>query len=54
MKTKSLSYPDKIRRIAEELNNLRDRYDVGRTVGKLRVIANELEQNLKQNTFKKT
>ena len=53
MKIKSKSYPDKIRRIAEDLSKLRDTYEVGRTVEKLRMIANELEHNLKKATLKK-
>ena len=48
MKLKSESYPDKIRRIAEELNRMRNLYKVDSTVEKLRMIANELEINLRK------
>jgi len=48
MKIKSESYPDKIRRIAEELSRMRNLYEVDHTVEKLRMIANELEHNLKR------
>lgn len=48
MKLKSESYPDKIRRIAGELSHLRSQYDVGQSVEKLLLVANELERNLKQ------
>ena len=47
MKLRSVSYPDRIRRIAQELSQLRNMYQVDHTVAKLRMIANELEQNLK-------
>ena len=47
MKIKSESYPDKIRRIAEDLSQARDVYETDRVVEKLRVIANELERILK-------
>ena len=46
MKLKFESYPDKIRRIAEDLSRMRNLYEVDRTVEKLRMIANELEHNL--------
>jgi len=48
MKLKSESYPDRIRRIATELSQMRNLYAVDHTVEKLRMIANELEQNLKK------
>lgn len=47
MKLRSESYPDRIRRIAQEVSQLRNMYQVDHTVAKLRMIANELEQNLK-------
>ena len=53
MKIKSKSYPDKIRRIADDLNRIRNQYEVDRTVEKLRLIANELEHNLKNPLLKK-
>lgn len=53
MKLKSESYPDKIRRIAHDLSRFRDQYDVDRSVEKLRMIANELELNLKKPPRKK-
>ena len=48
MKTRSQSYPDKIRRIAEDLSRMRISHEVDHTVVKLRAIANELEHNLKK------
>ena len=53
MKIRSKSYPDKIRRIAEDLSKMRNLYEVDRTVEKLRMIANELEHNLKKALLKK-
>jgi hypothetical protein len=53
VKLKSESYPDRIRRIAAELSQLRSLYAVDHTVEKLRMIANELEQNLKKTLPKK-
>ena len=47
MKLKSESYPDKIRRIAQEVSQFRNLYPVDHSVEKLRLIANELEQILK-------
>ena len=54
MKLKSESYPDKIRRIAHDLDRLRNQYEVGQSVEKLRMIANELERNLKKSAPNKT
>ena len=54
MKLRSESYPDRIRRIAQEVSQLRNLYQVDNTVEKLRMIANELEQNLKTTPRKKT
>ena len=54
MKLRSESYPDRIRRIAYEVSQLRNLYQVDHTVEKLRMIANELEQNLKNTPRKKT
>ena len=53
MKIKRESYPDKIRRIAEDLSQMRNIYDVDRSVEKLLMIANELEHNLKKTLLKK-
>ena len=53
MKLKSESYPEKIRRIAHDLNRLRNQYEVDHSVEKLLMIANELERNLKQPPLKK-
>ena len=50
LKLKSESYPDKIRRIAQELNRLRNQYDVGQSVEKLLMVANELERNLQRSS----
>ena len=47
MKLKSESYPEKIRRIAHDLSRLRNQYDVGQSIEKLNMIANELERKLK-------
>ena len=53
MKLRSESYPDRIRRIAQEVSQLRNLYQVDHSVEKLRMIANELEQVLKKNPLKK-
>ena len=53
MKLKSESYPDRIRRIAHDLSQMRNLYHVDHTVEKLRKIANELEHNLIRSTLKK-
>ena len=49
MKLKSESYPDRIRRIARELSQIRNLRGVDHTVQKLRMIAAELENNLKKS-----
>jgi len=54
MKLKSESYPEKIRRIAHDLSRLRTQYEVGQSVEKLLMIANELERNLKQPPLRKS
>ncbi|MEE4217846.1 MAG: hypothetical protein V2I48_09565 [Xanthomonadales bacterium] len=54
MKLKSESYPDRIRRIAQEVSQFRDSYPVGHSVEKLRMLANELEQILKKSPRKKS
>ena len=54
MKLRSESYPDRIRRIAQDVSQLRKLYQVDHMVEKLRLIANELEQNLKNSPRKKT
>lgn len=54
MKIRSQSYPDKIRRIAEDLSKMHISHEVDHTVAKLRVIANELEHNLKKAPRNKT
>jgi hypothetical protein len=53
MKLRSESYPEKIRRIAHDLNRLRDQYEVDSSVEKLRMIANELELSLKKPPLRK-
>lgn len=53
MKLRSESYPDKIRRIAKEVSQLRDLYPVDHSVEKLRLIANELEQVLRKTPRQK-
>ncbi len=54
MRLKAESYPEKIRRIAHDLDRLQNQYDVDRSVEKLRMIANELELSLKRPPLKKT
>jgi len=54
MKIKSESYPDKIRRIAEDLRKMRISHEVDSSAEKLRMIANELERNLKKALLKKS
>ena len=54
MKLRSESYPDRIRRIAQEVSQLRNLYQVDHSVEKLRMIANELEQVLKKTPLKKS
>ena len=54
MKLRSESYPDRIRRIAQEVSKLRNLYQVDRSVEKLGIIANELEQVLKKPPLKKS
>jgi len=53
MKLRSESYPDRIRRIAREVSQLRDLYPVDHPVETLRMAANELEQILKKAPLKK-
>jgi hypothetical protein len=52
MKLKAESYPDKIRRIAQELSPYRTSYPVDHPIEKLRMIADELEQILKKAPLK--
>ena len=54
MKLRSESFPDRIRRIAREVSQLRNLYQVDPSVEKLRMIADELEQILKKTPLKKT
>ena len=53
MKLKSESYPDHIRRIAHDLGKLQGQYEVNHLIQKLRMIADELERNLKNPPRKK-
>jgi hypothetical protein len=46
MKYKRESYPDRIRRIAEDLSQMRNIFEVDHSVDKLRMIATELEEVL--------
>ena len=48
MKLKRESYPDKIRRIAQDLSQMRSRYEVDDSVAKLRMIADKLENEFKK------
>jgi len=52
MELKAQSYPDRIRRIAQELSRLQASYGLENTVRKLRTIADELERELKKATRK--
>ena len=54
MRIKSQSYPEKIRRIAEELRKFRVSPEVDASADKLRMIANELEHHLKVALEKKS
>lgn len=54
MKIKSQSYPDKIRRIASDLKRMRISPEVDSTADKLGVIANDLEQKLKEASARKS
>ena len=54
MKLKRESYPDRIRRIARELGQMRNLYGADHTAKMLRAIADELEYNLKKSLPKKT
>lgn len=54
MKLRSESYPDRIRRIAQEVSQLRNVYQVDHSVEKLRTIADELEQVLNKTSREKT
>ncbi len=54
MEYKRESYPDRIRRIAEDLSKVRNVYGVDNSVEKLRMIAHELEHKLKKALLKKT
>jgi hypothetical protein len=47
MKIKSESYPDRIRRIADELSKIRKNPDMDDVAQKLRLIASQLERILK-------
>jgi len=53
MKYKTESYPDRIRRIAKDLSQMRNVHGVDHTVEKLHMIATELERNLKKAVLKK-
>jgi hypothetical protein len=53
MKLKRESYPDRIRRIAQELSQMRNLYGADHSAEKLRRIANELERNMKKSLPKK-
>ncbi len=53
MKLKRESYPDKIRRIAQELSQMRNLYGADQSAEKLRRIADELERNMKKALPKK-
>jgi hypothetical protein len=53
MKIQRESYPDRIRRIAQELGPYRKSYPVDHPIRKLQIIADELEQILKKAPVKK-
>ena len=48
MKLKRESYPDRIRRIAQELSHMQNMYGADHSAEKLRAIADELERNMKK------
>jgi hypothetical protein len=52
MKLNAESYPDRIRRIAQELSPYRNLYPVDHPIETLRMIADELEQILKKAPLK--
>ena len=49
MKLKSKSYPERIRRIAQELSQIRNLYGADDSAEKLRKVADELERNMKKS-----
>ena len=53
MKLKRESYPDRIRRIAQELSQMRNLYGADHSSEKLLRIADELERNMKKALPKK-
>ena len=53
MKLKRESYPDRIRLIAQELSQMRNLYGADHSAEKLRMIADELERNMKKALLKK-
>jgi len=53
MKTKTESYPDRIRRIAEDLSQMRYLYEASHAADRLRIIANEIERILEKPTLEK-
>ncbi len=53
MKLKRESYPDRIRRIAQELNQMQYLYGADLSAEKFRRIADELERNMKKSLPKK-
>jgi uncharacterized coiled-coil DUF342 family protein len=53
MKLKSESYPNRIRRIAEDLSQIRYLYETEHAVDRLRKVADELEQIFKKPPLKK-
>ncbi len=54
MKLRAESYPDRIRRIAQEVSKLQNSYPVDHSVKNLRKIANELERVFEKKPLKKT
>lgn len=53
MKYQRESYPDRIRRIAQELGPYQNSYPVYHPIKMLQIIADELEQVLKKAPLKK-
>jgi hypothetical protein len=53
MKYKRESYPARIRRIAEDLSQIRNLYEADHSAEKLRMIADELERNMEKSLPKK-
>lgn len=54
MEYKQESYPAQIRRIAEDMTQMRKLYELDYAVEKLRKIADKLEERLKKDSYQST